>query len=135
MLENYKFETIAVESSDGSELGELEVRIPLTEKAALAGLGRFDSIDKDEGMLFTHDTVDEHAYVMRNMSFPIDIIWVDETGMINNIEHGRVTPDDEETPVYKGIGMHVLETNRGWIEEHGVTVGDQIEIPDTAESV
>lgn len=129
----YEWYTVEAATAEGEQVGEVDVRVPQTEEAEYTGLSDTESLDENEGMLFTHDTVDNHGYVMREMSIPLDIVWADETGTITNIANAPVPSsdaDEDDPRVYVGWGKYVLETNRGWMEDHGVTRGDQLDIPD-----
>jgi uncharacterized membrane protein (UPF0127 family) len=63
---------------------------------------------------------------MRNMSFPLDIVFVDANGTITRIHHAAVDDDGR----FVGEGRYVLEVNRGWANRTGVDVGDRIELPE-----
>jgi hypothetical protein len=76
-------------------------------------------------MLFVHGSEGTRAYVMREMSFPLDIVFVDANGTITRIHHAAVDDDREFT----GRGKYVLEVNRGWANRTGVDVGDRIVVP------
>lgn len=123
--------TVAVrESGAGEALGTVEVRIAATATQRFVGLSKTASLGPDEGMLFVHESEETHTYVMRNMSFPIDIIFVAENGTITTIHHAPTPPEGEEySERYPGYGKYVLEVNRGWTNRTGVGVGDQVELP------
>ena len=50
------------------------------------GLSNRQSLGYNEGMLFIFKDVDIHGFWMKDMLFPIDIIWMDENLKINHIE-------------------------------------------------
>ena len=123
--------TVAVRGSDAdATLGTVDVRIADTGTKRYVGLSETDELEPDEGMLFVHDEVGTYAYVMRNMSFPLDIIFVDADGTITTIHHASLPPPGDETlRRYEGRGKYVLEVNRGWTNRTGVAVGDRVELP------
>ena len=93
------------------------------------GLSETDRLPDGKGMLFIHDDGGERTYVMRNMSFGLDIVFVDADGTITAI-HKAPEPGPDEDGVdqeYAGEGRYVLEVSRGWTDERGVEVGDRIE--------
>ncbi|MFU1779880.1 DUF192 domain-containing protein [Haloarcula japonica] len=128
--------TVAVrEDAAGEPLGTVEVRIAQTFNQRYVGLSETESLGPDEGMLFVHDEAGEHTYVMRNMSFPLDIIFIDANGTITTIHHAPVPPEgtsDNDLTRYEGRGKYVLEVNRGWTNRTGVSVGDRVELPPEA---
>jgi uncharacterized membrane protein (UPF0127 family) len=80
-------------------------------------------------MLFVHDNAGSKSYVMRNMSFGIDIIFIDSEGTITEIRSARPPPEDNAP--YAGRGLYVLEVPRGWATEQGIESGDRVVIPDS----
>jgi len=128
-------ERTAVAACDESRtLATVDVRIADTQAQRYTGLSDTESLAPNEGMLFVHDREDEYAYVMRNMSFPIDIIFISTNGTITTIHHAPTPPEgtgDVDLTRYEGRGKYVLEVNRGWVNQTGVGVGDRVELPDS----
>jgi uncharacterized membrane protein (UPF0127 family) len=126
-----------VTACDGKEqLATVQVRIANTFQARYTGLSETDSLGPDEGMLFVHNEEAEYTYVMRDMAFPLDIIFVAENGTITTIHHAPLPPEgtsESELQGYSGRGKYVLEVNRGWANRTGVSVGDTVELPDSVE--
>ncbi|MFC7009293.1 DUF192 domain-containing protein [Halalkalicoccus salilacus] len=91
------------------------------------GLSDHESLGEDEGMLFVFENEDERSFVMRNMDFPIDIVFVDADGRITTI-HEAPTEDGSDLTSYRGEAKWVLEVNRGYTDEHGIEEGDRVEI-------
>tara|TARA_Y100000031_G_C8091195_1_gene324235 strand:- start:236 stop:715 length:480 start_codon:yes stop_codon:yes gene_type:complete len=92
------------------------------------GLSNREQIGEYEGLLFLHETKDQHSYWMKDMLFAIDIIWIDGdivTGFSENIppENPASTIYSPEVPV-----NHVLEVQAGFVDEIGLLVGDQLDI-------
>lgn len=78
-----------------------------------------ESIDENEWMFFTFDSSDAHGIWMKNMEFPIDIIWLDENHSIVDIQTAPVCASWQDTcPVYEPTwnAKYVLEVN-AWISE------------------
>ncbi|WP_302082628.1 DUF192 domain-containing protein [Salinibaculum rarum] len=124
----YNETTVTVTDENGTELGTVAVRIADTGAKRYTGLSETDSLAPDDGMLFVHDEEGQHSYVMRGMSFPLDIIFVDADGTVVEIFHASV---DSENAPYEARGKYVLEVNRGWANRNGVTTGDRVVIPDS----
>lgn len=84
----------------------------------------------DRGMLFLFAEVRAtQAFWMRNTRIPLDIIYFGEDGRIGNA-HRNATPLDE-SKTYPALhpGRYVLEMRGGWLEAHGVWIGDRIVLP------
>jgi uncharacterized membrane protein (UPF0127 family) len=92
------------------------------------GLSDKESIDYDAGMLFDFQNKQTRRFWMKNMHFPIDIIWIDDdtvVGISRNCE-----PEGEE-PVKRYSSIvpvnYVLEVNAGFSDEFGIEEGDTVE--------
>ena len=118
--------TVTVRDEDGTVLGTVEVRVADTARERYVGLSETASLGPDQGMLFVHESVGNYSYVMRDMAFPIDIVFVGPDRTITAIHHAEV----EERPLtrYTGRARWVLEVPSGWTTEHGVAVGDRVDI-------
>jgi len=74
-------------------------------------------------MLFVFENIQEVYFVMRDMEYPLDIIFIDKHGYIVNIEHGEV---GSKSKYYSnGEVKYVLELNKGKASEYkkGDSVG------------
>jgi uncharacterized membrane protein (UPF0127 family) len=107
-------------------LGPVEVRIAGTDRERYTGLSKEDSSGPNEGMLFVHADAAERAYVMRDMAFPLDIVFVDGNGTVTTIHEAE--PESRPLTRYEGTGRYVLEVQRGWSDRHGVDAGDRLVI-------
>ncbi|ERH12652.1 MAG: hypothetical protein J07HB67_01676 [halophilic archaeon J07HB67] len=82
-------------------------------------------------MLFVHDRPGTHAYVMRDMAFPLDIVFVASNGTVTRIHHAELPPAgtrDSDLTRYRGTGKYVLEVPYGYTNETGISVGDTVDI-------
>lgn len=116
----YERTTVHVVEADVS----IDVRVADTAHKRYLGLSDTDSLDDGEGMLFVHDTEGEYTYVMRDMDFPLDVIFIDAEGRITVIHHAPLPPDGR----YNGTGKYVLEVPYGYTNRTDITVGDRVEI-------
>jgi len=127
---DYEHTTVAaVDGETGEELGRVNAAVADSFSKRYVGLSETDRLPEDRGMLFVHDDVGERTYVMRNMSFGLDIVFVDSDGTVTAI-HDAPEPGPGENGTdqrYSGEGRYVLEVNRGWTDERGVEVGDRLE--------
>ena len=122
--------TEVVACSESRQLATVQVRIAANDRQRYTGLSDTESLGPDEGMLFVHDEEESHTYVMRDMDFALDIIFIDANGTITTIHHADPPPEGESySERYSGRGLYVLEVNRGWANRTGVSVGDTVELP------
>jgi uncharacterized membrane protein (UPF0127 family) len=129
---DYENATVTLRDENGTRLTTVDVRIADTDRKRYVGLSETAGLDPGEGMLFVHESVDTRAYVMRNMSFPLDILFVAPNGTITTIHHAPTEPGEsgDELTEYRGRGKYVLEVPRGYTNATGIDEGDTVEIPD-----
>ncbi|MGQ3411633.1 DUF192 domain-containing protein [Natrinema sp. LN54] len=108
----------------------VDVEIADSSRERHTGLSNHDSLESGNGMLFIHGDEDDLTYVMREMDFDIDIIFIDADGEITTIHHARAPgPNEDGNDLeYSGRGQFVLEVPRGYANETGIEVGDEVQI-------
>jgi uncharacterized membrane protein (UPF0127 family) len=106
--------------------GELVLKAELadTEARRVRGLSGRKSLSKGQGMLFVFDSIDRHGIWMKDMTFPIDIVWIGANYQIVGIAED-VSPKSYPK-VYKPEvpALFVLEMNAGLAKEYGLKAGD-----------
>ena len=126
---DYETTTVTVESPDGEARGSVTAAIANDGEKRFLGLSDAESLPEDGGMLFVYEVPrDPLNYVMRRMSFGIDIVYVDGDRQITRI-HNAPEPgpnEDGEEQQYPGSGQYVLEVPYEWTDRHGVAVGDSL---------
>jgi len=121
------YETTTVEAVDGetnASLATVEARVADGFVKRYVGLSATDDLPGDRGMLFVHGDTAERAYVMRDMAFGLDILFVAADGTITVIHEAE--PEARPFTRYRGTGQYVLEVPRGWSDRHGVETGDRL---------
>ena len=119
--------TITVLDPDGTELGTIRAVVADEPDERYTGLSDTESLAEDEGMLFVFPEEGTRTFVMRDMDFPLDMLFVGANGRIEKIYHAPVENDGDLTR-YRGSAKWVIEVNRGWTTAHDVSVGDRITI-------
>jgi len=94
----------------------------------IAGLSGRESLCPDCGMLFVFPDKQVRHFWMKNMNFPLDIIWIGD-GKILNISENLSPEGESPEKIYTSTlpANYVLEVNAGFAERHGIKVGDGIE--------
>jgi uncharacterized membrane protein (UPF0127 family) len=79
-------------------------------------------------MLFVFESEQHLSFVMREMSFGIDILYLDADRTISKIHHAPEPGPNEDgsDQSYPGRGRYVLEVNYDWTTDHGVEAGDVV---------
>lgn len=93
------------------------------------GLSNHIFLDPDRGMLFLLDGPSRPAFWMKDMRFPIDIVWLRD-GIVVGIESNLQPSTDENPPSLRPIDdiNQVLEINAGFALEHGLKTGQTLDI-------
>jgi uncharacterized membrane protein (UPF0127 family) len=88
------------------------------------GLSHRESMPEENGMLFVLDVSQEHAFWMKGMRFPLDIVFMGEDMRITEILE-NLQPC-EQCPIYfpKERPAYALEINAGLARKHGLSVND-----------
>ena len=105
------------------------VDIATSSAAREKGLSERESLSPGSGMLFVFPTESSWGFWMKDMHFPIDIIWIDNAGTIITIS-ADTSPDSFPQVFYPtGNARFVLEVPAGFAAAHHVSTGDTIIIP------
>lgn len=103
--------------------------IAKTAKEKEIGLSQTQKLDKDSAMLFPFDKAGYYSFWMKDMKFPIDIIFIN-TDKIVTI-HQNVQPpktQNETLPIFqpKSPSDKVLEINAGQSAQYNFKEGDTV---------
>ena len=108
----------------------LAADISASNEQRTKGLSVKDALAENEAMLFVFDNEGEHTFWMKDMKFPIDIIWINSNKTVVHIEH-NLQPCGYGLlcPTYKPgqDSLYVLETVSGFAEKHDVVQGTRIQ--------
>lgn len=108
----------------------LKVELAKTPLAWKKGLSGRDNLKEGRGLLFVFSENKRHAIWMKDMRFPIDIIWI-KRGLVVDMAQSAppAAPGDNNPPVYlpREDAGGVLEVNAGFAEKYNLKIGDKIE--------
>ncbi len=109
---------------------EYRVLVADTPKHWFKGLSDRKDLTGYDGMIFIFPALEQHAMVMRDMHFPLDILWIQGDTIVDmapNLEPD-LSQTEAELRVYQGRlpSDKVLELPAGFIQEHDLRVGDEI---------
>lgn len=111
---------------------ELLVLVADTVSRRYRGLSQRDSLGKYGGMLFIFPARGAHPMVMRQMRWPLDIIWIDNGQIVDmalNVWPEPGKPEGELTPYASRLpATMVLELPAGFIGERRLSIGDAVEV-------
>lgn len=95
------------------------------------GLSQRASLCQTCGMLFLFSDSAPRTFVMRDMNFPLDIIFIEDDQIVNIA--ANLPPEGHEVKNYYQSGLPanlVLEVNGGYCARWGINVGDKIKFID-----
>ncbi|MBI2436985.1 MAG: DUF192 domain-containing protein [Candidatus Magasanikbacteria bacterium] len=96
------------------------------------GLGKRDSIAPYDGMIFSYLLEDKHGIVMREMRFPIDIVWFNNGVVVDIASNVPIEPGKHESELmryYPRITANlILELPATWVDAHGLKIGDSLSV-------
>ena len=112
---------------------QLLADVAATSDQRSKGLAVKDSLAENESMLFYFPKANEYSFWMKDMKFPIDIIWLDTNRTVFHIEHSLEPCGPDECPLYKpdGKAQYVLETVAGFSQKYNVTENTVVEFDPT----
>ncbi|MBD3287074.1 DUF192 domain-containing protein [candidate division WOR-3 bacterium] len=116
-----------IEMSIGGEEVTLEVVVDREERRQ--GLMYRDSLAPNAGMLFIFPSNLYGPFWMKNTYIPLSIAFISSDSVIVGIID-RMEPLDTVTKYMPDAPYrYAVEMNAGWFKNHGVEVGDTLEIP------
>ncbi|WP_170335717.1 DUF192 domain-containing protein [Ruegeria arenilitoris] len=102
------------------------VELAISPQERARGLMFRESLSQRSGMLFVFDPPQRVAFWMKNTLIPLDIIFLDRTGLVTHV-HENAVPG-EETPIDGGDSVFaVLEINAGLAARYLITPGTQMQ--------
>ena len=87
-------------------------------------IGR-DQLGENQGMLFVYDSADMRLFHMRDMNFPIDIIFIDSNETVLNVVKANISDEHIES---NGLAQFVVEINYGLSHQIGIREGTSVKI-------
>ena len=107
---------------------KISVEVADTIEKRSLGLGKRSGLENGWGMLFVFEKSKRHRFWMKDMQFPLDIIWLDNHKIVHilrNVQPAKsgVIPPVMTPPV---AGNFVLEIDAGRADELKLQVGQRL---------
>lgn len=104
---------------------EFRMEIANTMISRMKGLSGHAPLADDEGMLFLFGQSGNYGFWMKDMNFPLDIIWVEGDKIITIAPN--ISPDSYPSSFYPDSASDkVIEINAGISQKLGIKVGDEV---------
>ena len=106
----------------------IPVEVSDTPEKRSLGLGKRDKLKKGWGMLFVFEKRIPHSFWMKNMRFPIDIIWLDNQRIVELAENVPPPQEGESPKVMEPRfpSNFVLELESSRVRALGLKVGQKL---------
>lgn len=99
-----------------------------SSQARERGLSGSKNLAEGTGMLFVFDKEDHWGIWMKDMKYPIDIIWLNNKKEVVYIVH-RASPESYPKKSFKpkSVARYVLEVPAGSAKKHSIDIGNKAE--------
>lgn len=103
----------------------VKVDVASTTKTREKGLSGREKLDPDQGMLFVFLRPDVYTFWMKDMKFPIDILWIRDQELVDITTDVPLPAPGEALPHYFPLfpADKVLEVPAGFARTHGLRTG------------
>ena len=111
---------------------DFKVELATSTIAQARGLSFRASLPPDQGMLFIFSRPAVQNFWMKDMNFPLDMIWIGGGKVVGFVQDAPAAPG---VPLWK-LSIYsspdgtdqVLEVDAGTVAKYGITVGEPVEI-------
>lgn len=114
--------------SKSNELLTISAEIARTDHEKEIGLMYRENLDENKGMIFVYEKDTNSKFWMKNCEIFLDIIFIDENGIIIEIVENAPPCEEEFCKLYGTIMpyRYVLEINGGLATKKGIKNGDKL---------
>lgn len=107
----------------------LDVTLADEAKERIAGLSNTPSLGAQSGKLFVFDTDEKQGIWMKDMRYPIDIIWIDSNLKVVDIAENVTQDTYPKVFAPKSDARFVLEVNAYFVSSTKVEIGNTLLLP------
>lgn len=114
-----------------AHVGDIPVRVEVaqTDEERARGLSGRDGISRMNGLLFVFPKEGYHGIWMKDMKFPIDIIWISEDLKVVSVDRS-VLPETYPKTFRPPVPIkYIIETEARYTEVFGIHEGDEVVLP------
>lgn len=103
----------------------LTAEVASTDPDRMQGLMHRRMLPENRGMLFVFPNIAYHGMWMMNTYIPLSVAFIDDKGVIINIED--MQPHTRDSHSAKQPAKYALEMNLGWFRKRGIGPGAKLE--------
>lgn len=119
-----------IEQKHTASIGDTVFTVKLANTPALRAQGLSGTIplEDKQGMLFKFDIPGNYGFWMKDMSYPLDFIWIDENKRIVSITE-NIYPESYPAVFYPDTAvLYALEVPAGSAKRFSLQVGETVKI-------
>ncbi len=115
---------------DTGKTVKLTVELAQTPHELTLGLSNRDVLETGLGMYFVLPVRDYNSFWMKDMRFPLDIIWIDQGTIVGINKNCPIPQDENNVPTFRSPQKvtNVLEVNAGFSDQNNINSGDTINL-------
>jgi hypothetical protein len=107
-------------------------RVAKTSQERDKGLSGTQGLRQDQAMLFVYETDDKWPIWMKEMNYPIDIVWLDkDKKVVYIVKNAPPESYPYESFMPKQDARYVLELPAGTVEKKSIIIGDEAAFDET----
>lgn len=102
--------------------------LALTPAEITQGLSGREKLPEDHGMLFVFNHKEQYTFWMKEMKFPLDMLWIEDNTVIDISKNVPIPVPGQNLPLYspKRPANRVLEVDAGTADRLGIREGDVV---------
>jgi uncharacterized protein len=105
---------------------QIPIEVADSDEERSLGLSRRESLLEGNGLLFIFEIPGSYGFWMKEMRFPIDIVWINEEWEVVGVER-KVAPSTFPETFYPPSPVkYVLELNSGEADKKGIDAGSKV---------
>lgn len=105
----------------------IKLELADTETKRARGLSGRSPLARDEGMLFVFPGPTKPGFWMKEMKFPLDLVWLDEKWRVVDLIQNATPESYPQTFTPPAPVKYVLEVTAGFVNRNHLKVGDTVQ--------
>ena len=121
-------DNIVVSVGSRVKIGDASFNVTVadTPNKRTKGLSGRKELSPDKGLIFVFEKSGIYPFWMKDMNFPIDIIWIDEGLRVVYVKENATPKSYPKTFTPNTPSLYVLEVNTGVIAKKKIKIGDEV---------